>query len=284
MKNLRTSWILLILGGMTLLTAVWRGAWLEPVYPRVVRAETAIRKLPPEQDGLVIAVLSDFHFRRPEPVMKRVAGVIRREKPDLVVMLGDYRDRRLADFPECDVSRYLALCREGVPALGIRGNHDADLEAAGAGDTPAMLAAAGIPLLAGDRVVLQLRGKPLQICGAGGGADAWYEMTCALAERDPTLPVIGLAHSPEVIGGLPVAPPDLMICGHTHNGQIRLPFLRDILEALNREWRLNFDHGVYELPQTVLAVTSGLGMTRLPFRWRNPCEVLLLTLRTADGP
>ena len=89
------------MGGMTLLTAVWRGAWLEPVYPRVVRAETAIRKLPPEQDGLVIAVLSDFHFRRPEPVMKRVAGVIRREKPDLVVVASPtifHKDQIIAAF------------------------------------------------------------------------------------------------------------------------------------------------------------------------------------------
>ena len=109
-----------------------------------------------------------------------------------------------------------------------------------------------------------------------------YELTCAMAGADRSLPVIAIAHSPDVLRGLSVEPPDLLLCGHTHRGQIRLPFLRDAAEWVDLVWGLYDDYGRYTRGGTGSIVTAGLGMTKIPFRWRDPAEIMLVTLRRAE--
>ena len=87
---------------------------------------------------------------------------------------------------------------------------------------------------------------------------------------------------PSAIAGLSVEPPDLLLCGHTHRGQIRLPFLRDTAEWFDLASGLYYDYGYYTPQGRGLVVTAGLGMTKLPFRWRDPAEIMLVTLRRAE--
>ena len=286
MKIARTTVVLLVLGALTVLAAALRCCWIETCFPRVVRLTVPVANLPPEQEGATLAVLSDFHFRRPivrAGMMRRVEALLRREEPDLVLLLGDYRDRRVGNFSEMKASRLLAPLRGRVGVFGVRGNHDVDLEELRHADTRRMLTQAGIPLLAGDLVTLTLRGRPFQLCGAGGGADAWYELTCAMAGADRSLPVIAIAHDPGTLKMLDVEPPDLLLCGHTHNGQIRLPFLRDTAEWFDLASGLYYDYGHYTLQGRGLVVTAGLGMTLLPLRWRDPAEIMLVTLRRGEA-
>ena len=286
MKNARTIVVLLLLGVLTVTVAALRCCWIETCFPRVVRLTVPVAKLPPEQEGATLAMLSDFHFH-PSIIsagaMRRVKKLVQRENPDLVLLLGDYRDRMLLYFPDRVASQLLAPLRGRFGVFGVRGNHDEDLENRRHGDTRRMLANAGILLLAGDRVTLPLRGRPFQLCGAGGGADAWYELTCAMAGADRNLPVIAIAHDPGTLEGLAVEPPDLLLCGHTHHGQIRLPFLRDVAEWVDLLCGLYYDYG-YHTPQGKgLVITAGLGVTKLPFRWRDPAEIMLVTLRRAEA-
>ncbi len=235
------------LGSLGLLASGgYYAAFLEPRWPEVVRWDVAIPRLDSALDGLTIAQLSDLHVgphAGPEHVQRAVA-ILNELKPDLVALTGDYV---LGD------AAYGEPCAEALapldPPLGIfavLGNHDVW---EGADQVADSLAARGIHLLRQGAHAVSRAGARLWLVGlddagytgmssiVGAPSEAGqhefarrWQGTCdalegVLADIPAAEPRILLAHNPDLAEMLAQADIDLLLAGHTHGGQVRLPLL-----------------------------------------------------------
>jgi len=302
---------------MLILLAAWLGAFLGPVAAcGLWRRGWRLRLLPPaiayglgawavliEPQLLVVrhvtiqspgwtgppvrlGVLSDIHAGSPHMSPERVAKVAARltaERPDLVLLLGDYAGRAEPASLRREADRSTVL--RGVAALtgaraplgqvAVLGNHDWWY---GAGEITTALRRAGVTPLDNDAVRIARPGGAFWIAGLAdmdsfaGGPDP----ARTLANVPPGEPVIVLAHEPDSWPTVP-ARAALTLAGHTHCGQVRLPLLgRPILPSPgSRRWSC----GRYDEGGRILYVTGGVGTSVLPLRFGAPPEIVIVTLR-----
>ena len=258
--------------------------WAVIVEPgRLVVRETRVgsARWPAGRPPLRLAVLTDLHvgsFRNGLGRLDEVVARTNAQHPDLVVILGDLvvHDVLLGRFvpPEATATR-LAGLRAPLGVMAVLGNHDwwyngykvrRDLEAN------------GIKILENEVVRLDVRGTPLWLAGL---ADLWtrvqrVEQTIAQVPDGET--VIALTHNPDIFPQLPQRVP-LMLAGHTHGGQVRLPFIGSVVEASRFGERYEVGH-VFENGHH-LFVTTGIGTSIVPVRFGVPPEIVLLEVKTA---
>ena len=249
---------------------------IEPWWPKVTHPVIAIPSLPPSWDGVRIAHLTDFHVGRFLD-LDDVRGVIDTtlaEKPDLVVLTGDYVSR-----PEAITAEYgklLATLEAPLGVFAVLGNHDHWTDAPRVTE---MLRAAGIRLLANTHVVLR-RGTA-RLCLAGV-ADLWEDdpsVERALAGVDEGVPRVLLCHNPDYAEAMPARPRvDVVFAGHTHGGQVKIPFgPRPRLPVKHKK----YGSGLVEGPHCPVYVSRGIGMVGIPMRFNCRPEIPIITLRGA---
>jgi predicted MPP superfamily phosphohydrolase len=240
----------------------------------------ALPGLPPELDGLRIALVSDLHVGTftDGRTVRRVVEETSRLDADLVLLPGDLINNALADLPEaldavCDMqSRHGAyLCV---------GNHD--LIEHGAEFVRRVKARA--PLLVNESRVVSVRGRPVQLLGLPWNRD---EALIAGSVRElagqvaPGAFPILLAHHPHAFDAAAAAGIPLTVSGHTHGGQLMLGGGVGFGPLLYRYWS-----GLYRKPAAggaSLVVSNGVG-NWFPLRTGAPAEIIHLTLRSGAGP
>ena len=251
-----------------------------------VRQTVRVRNLPTAFDGFRIAQLSDFHFRDfDEPYfVQHAVDALNALKPDLVALTGDFitshhevkgrqLDTNLADADGCAAILSGIKCPLRFCSLG---NHDAFI----APRVREALRRHGLTPLDNEYTAIDLRGDRLWIAGI---ADAYFDvpnLSRAIPKRKPGEPVVLLGHEPDFADTVvQVAPVDLMLAGHTHGGQVRIPLLPPILLP---GMGVKYVEGLFQLGAgTQLYVNRGLGCMHLPFRFNCPPELTLLTLQPA---
>jgi predicted MPP superfamily phosphohydrolase len=173
--------------------------------------------------------LSDFHASGVVSLayIKRAIDLSLELKPDLICLTGDFITARYRQFDE--YQEILRALGEAAPTFACMGNHDGGSWVAphGYGDWSRvgnMLAAVEITVLHNRSVTMEIRGRALQLVGLG---DLWArEMIPAKAfQGAKSLPTILLSHNPDSKSHLGNYAWDLMLCGHTHGGQMRLPWI-----------------------------------------------------------
>jgi len=190
-------------------------------------------KLTREASGnaLTVLQLSDFHASKVVSlgyVNRAVTHALASCQPDLVCLTGDFITSRWEEWDA--YSRILGRLSEVAPTVAVLGNHDAGewtVQHCGGyedhGPVESMLARAGIRMLHNSRMLLEARGWRLNVVGLG---DSWadeMEPDDAFRGLDPTLPTLLLSHNPDTKDALRAYRWDLMLCGHTHGGQLDLP-------------------------------------------------------------
>jgi len=247
--------------------------------PRVRRHEIAIPGLPAAFDGFRIAQISDLHcgpFASGERVDGWVAAV-NRLQADLVAVTGDLIASGPAFVPVVAASLGKLQARDGV--FASMGNHDYFTdgeEMAGA------LEKAGLTLLRNRGVEVRRDGAAIYVAGVD---DTWthrHDLDKALAGRPPETPVLLLAHDPALFPDAASRAVDLTLSGHTHGGQIGVPFFAKRFNLARV--MTPFTTGLYRSGPSTLYVSRGLGSTGLPVRIFVPAEITLLTLRRAERP
>jgi predicted MPP superfamily phosphohydrolase len=267
------------MGAAAALTA-W-SAWIEP-RRLVLRRETlALPGWPAGLDGLRAGVIADVHGGVPHMGRERIARAVARlaaERPDIVLLLGDYVDAsplwggRLA--PEA-IAAELAAIDAPLGMFAVLGNHDWKR----APDQMwVALSSAGITVLENDARPVHAPGGRLWIAGLADMRHRRPDVAAALRNvpADSADPVILLSHDPDMHPLVPerVA---LTLSGHTHFGQVAIPFLRRPAIPSYFGERYASRHHVDQGRR--LYVSSGLGTSGMPLRLLAPPEVVLLELR-----
>jgi hypothetical protein len=264
---------------------------IEPARLVVRRVDVPITDLPPELNGLKIGQISDLHRgpMMPRRRVERAVALMAAESPDLVALTGDfvsYRSGYATEYPEI-----LAPLRPQLGSFACIGNHDhwADPD----GITEA-LQAAGATVLRNQNQVVTVDRRQLCMIGiddigrsglSAHSAEAADDLPAALAGSPPSDVIrILLVHNPDFVMGPAFAramvhsPTHLVLSGHTHGGQVRLPLIGAV--RLPSRYKHMFGGGLVQVAGTQVHVSRGAGSS-LPIRFNCPPEVNVLTLRSA---
>ncbi|MEN6558471.1 MAG: metallophosphoesterase [Thermoguttaceae bacterium] len=231
-----------------------------------------VPRLAPALDGLSILHLSDFHFfgRVGKAYFREVVRVANQLRPDLVCITGDLVDRsRCLDWIADTLGRLSARC--GV--YYVLGNHDVRVDVA---RLRQILQGHGLVDVGSRWIRFEINGSPLALAG---DERPWFDDWGPNDESpaDPALKIV-LAHTPDRLAWARRQHADLMLAGHTHGGQIRIPPLGAIFAPTRSG--VKHSSGVFYAPPTILHVTRGVSGD-VPLRWNCRPEIALLQLRVS---
>ena len=270
-------WILPVLAILVILTLIALDERL------ILRTYTVVSpKLTAE---VRLAVVTDFHSSdNADDVVAMVASCA----PDAVLMVGDMFDDDTQNRP---TGRTLSLMRQlsaQYPCYYVSGNHEA-----WTGEMDALYQQteeAGVTVLRMSSGVLTVRGQRIALCGVpdpyemvlSGAPDTEEQLRQALEDVDSADFTVLLAHRPELLAKYAQFPLDLVVSGHAHGGQVRIPGVLNGLYAPNQGWFPKLAGGAYTQDGTTLIVSRGLAVrTRLPRIFNRP-EVVLVRCVPAE--
>jgi predicted MPP superfamily phosphohydrolase len=257
--------------GATLLACVTWGGCVEPRMLSTTRLRVEIRGL---AAPLRLVHLSDLHCDTEPGLEARVADATRAERPDLVCLTGDYLNRSAALPRFHELATALAAI---APCYAVRGNWEAGLRA-----REELFEGTGVIELAGEAARFEARGARIVLAGLPWFAGARAEDALRDAPRDA--PIVFLFHSPDLADDAAAHDAALQLSGHTHGGQVRLPWYGALVTLAATDKR--FEMGRYEVGAMTLFVTRGVGTSGVgpPVRFLCPPEIAVLDLVPPDSP
>lgn len=239
----------------------------------VVERGLELERLTPALEGLSLVHLSDFHLsgRIAKGYFQEVVRLSNQLQPDLVAITGDVvdRDECLEWIPDL-----FGQLTSRAGAYFVLGNHDMRVDAA---RLRRSLVAAGLTDLGGRWVQREVRGQPVVLAGTEvpWGLPA-PDLRDAPPRGDGTGPLrIALSHTPDQFHWAQANQFDLILAGHTHGGQIRLPLIGAIFSATRLGVR--YACGTFHVPPTVMHVSRGVS-AEVPLRMNCPPEMIKITL------
>ncbi|MGQ0552845.1 MAG: metallophosphoesterase [Planctomycetota bacterium] len=258
----------------------WAFLW-EPGQLEVREVELALPGWPAGHAPLRVALLADLHTGSPWQGLDMLAEIVTTTndlQPDLVLLAGDFVIHGVigGEFvPPEESALLLGELRAPLGVFAVLGNHDHWL---GLERMQAALTAGCVPLL---------EDAALRIARPGGAGDFWLvglsdywegacDVTGALAQVTDAAPALAFMHNLDLFAELPDRFA-LVMAGHTHGGQVALPFVgRPVVPSIFGQ---RYAEGHIVEQGRHLYVTSGLGTSIVPVRFRVPPEIVVLTLR-----
>lgn len=265
-----------ILGAAAAAGCGLEAALIEPEWIEVTRTAVALLDLPDRWDSATIAHLSDLHFGPLVGMdyLLKAVNLVNDAEPDIIVITGDFISGRGA--ANGALSEMLSQLRAPEGVMAVPGNHD---RWSGFAAVRSAAALAGVEVLTNSHRILARGGQKLCIAGVDDLMTGRPDLAQALGGVPDTAPRVLLAHNPDYAEQMPASPRvDLMLCGHTHGGQIRLPLLGALaLPIRHRQYAAGLVHG----PQCNVYISRGIGMVGIPIRFNCRPELALITLHRA---
>lgn len=231
-----------------------------------------------------LALVTDLHSCAWGPGEQTLIDAVDAEAPDVILLGGDIFDDAL---PDDNTEAFLAGIAERYPCYYVTGNHEHWASEKAFSAKMSILEKYGIPRLSGEAVAVEVKGQRFTLCGVddprswGEDRDNSYriqvEQAAGMAEDGDY--VVLLAHRPEYIDLYSRCGFDLVLSGHTHGGQWRIPGLVNGLFAPDQGLFPQYAGGRYDVNGTTLIVSRGLAKesTRLP-RFYNRPELVIVEL------
>ncbi|HET7435397.1 MAG TPA: metallophosphoesterase [Thermoanaerobaculia bacterium] len=239
----------------------------------VTQHEVSIADLPPEFDGYRIAFLTDTHvapFMRPELYRAAVAEAVA-FSPDLILLGGDFVTWQKHIPLLAEVLLPGLTARDGV--FAVLGNHD---YWANAEQVMATMRAGGVEFLINRSIAIQRGSAQLALLGIDEIYRGHPDPDAAFSRVDPHVPCLGISHHPDIIDRLDGRRIDLLVCGHTHGGQIRFPLFGSVVVPSKHEGR--YAAGFQREGGVLMYVSRGVGAIP-PLRILCRPEVATFVLR-----
>ncbi len=282
----------LIIAAVLLLSfAVYYLVLWEPRKVRYRRHDISFHTLPRQFDGFRILHLTDLHFKARDESKKDALKALTQEPYDLCLITGDFIEDGAAIEACCEALKALKpLCG----TFAVLGNHDyyrySYVDAfrnRAITDRPNCtqelidaLSAAGINVLRNESVEITKNGARIYLVGVDDEVTCHADVSLALhsVPKDEATLLILLSHTPDIVKSSSIAQEYLLLAGHTHGGQVALPFWGPLVN--HSKLKDGFVSGMARLGHGVIVVSSGVGVNRLfPFRLRCRPEILMITLR-----
>jgi predicted MPP superfamily phosphohydrolase len=253
--------------------------WIEPRSLVITRADIAVPQWPADARPLKLAMLADIQAAGPHVTAERVAEIVAQInalEPDLIVLLGDYVSMmRLSTshVPPKATAAVLARLQAPLGVHAVLGNHDWWLDGR---YIRRLLEESGIKVYENEALPIETGdGRHLWIAGLADLSTRAVDLPGTLAQVADDAPIILLSHSPDVFPEVPerVA---LTLAGHTHGGQVNLPFVGRLMVPSRYGQRYAYGH-IIEGGRHMF-VSSGIGNAILPARYGVPPEIVLLRI------
>ena len=239
-------------------------------------------KLPQSFDGYRIAHVSDLHNAEMGKNNEKLLTMLRDTDPDMIAITGDHSRNT-------DIEVALQFVREAVkiaPCYYVTGNHEARISEYD--ELKEAMEAAGVTVLEDAQTDISLTGEFIRLIGVNDPSyqtdylfgDAKTVMNTKLEElhTEQDRFTILLSHRPELFETYVDHDLDLVLSGHAHGGQFRLPFVGGLV-APNQGFFPEYDAGLSSMNHTNMIVSRGIGNSILPFRFNNRPEVIIIELK-----
>ena len=241
--------------------------------------------LPKEFAGFKIAQVSDLHNTEFGKGNEKLLRLLRAAEPDIIAITGDIVDSR-----RTDTGVALAFLEEALkiaPCYYVTGNHEGRTEQYP--DFKKAMKSLGVNVLDNRKLTFERGGAHITLMGINdpnfsddGITGYKEEVTMArigkLKGEEDGFTLL-LAHRPEVFSAYVQCGVDLVLTGHVHGGQFRVPFLGG-LYAPGQGFFPEYDAGFFQEQDTTMVVSRGLGNSVFPLRLNNRPEIVLITLNT----
>lgn len=247
------------------------GCFVEPYWLSVSHIKISSAKLPSGTRPIRIVHISDLHSDPKVRLERRLPQAIAAERPDIIVFTGDSLNSAagLPVFRAC-----LTQLAQIAPTFVVKGNWDGWYW-----NRLDLFAGTGAHELNGDSSEVIVNGVPIWIAGVGIGFDDKERMEQAVASVPPEAFKVFLYHYPDMIKEVAERKVDLYCAGHTHGGQVALPWYGALITL--SKYGKRYEAGLYREDETWLYVNRGIGMEggiapRVRF-WARP-EVTVIEL------
>lgn len=244
-------------------------------------------KLPEAFDGYRIAHISDLHNTEIGANNENLISMIKNAEPDMIAITGDLIDSR-----NTNVETALQFAEKAIkiaPCYYVSGNHEARVSEYE--ELKSGLTELGVIVLEDERTEIEISGEKISLLGVddpslqtdylfGDSATVMQNKLQGLVV-DGNIYTILLSHRPELYEVYTESKVDLVLSGHAHGGQFRLPFVGGLV-APNQGFFPEYDSGLYSEDNTNMIVSRGIGNSFLPFRFNNRPEVILIELSQVD--
>ena len=243
------------------------------------------QKLPVSYDGFRVAHISDLHNAQMGQDNEKLLSVLSDAEPDMIAITGDLIDSRRTDMDTA-----LDFVKEAVkiaPCYYVSGNHEARID--GFESFKASLNALGVTVLDNECISLKHLDEEISLIGVEDPSfqtDYLFGDSAAIMDQmlqsivpDTNSFLLLLSHRPELYPVYVDHGIDLVLSGHAHGGQFRLPFVGG-LYAPNQGFFPEYYAGQYSDGSTSMIVSRGIGNSILPIRINNRPEVIIIELHT----
>ena len=259
--------------------ALWRGITVNTYKESTDKIDAEIR----------VAVITDLHSAFYGDKQKTLIRAINKQHPDIILLIGDIAD----DYKPIDgTEQLLSVIGREYPCYYVTGNHEywsGEIDS-----IKELISSYGVEILEGNSEIIQVGNQKLRLCGAddpdafnkntnGGKAvvGTWQEQfdACKAVVGDGIYSIL-LSHRPELTEEYKDSGFDLVVAGHAHGGQVRIPGIMNGLLAPNQGFFPKYAGGRYELGKTIMIVSRGLQKDSIP-RVFNPPELVMVDLEPA---
>ncbi|MBC7088138.1 MAG: metallophosphoesterase [Tissierellales bacterium] len=271
LKKVKT-FLLLILIGIYLFA---QNKWVD-----VDKIKIQVESLPSSLDGFKIVHVSDLHIPHNEIEIEKLIDILKIEKPDIIALTGDI----ISSGSNLDYSN-LEILLEELPKItkvyAVLGNHESRNDYLD--EYKEMLKKSNIILLEDEYEISSKDGYSIGIIGLRDNS-IYKKENIEDIEKIKDMPIIMLAHRPEKIDEYfserNSVKPTLVLSGHAHGGQFRIPFLKRGLIAPNQGFFPKYTSGIYKAENGgVMVVSRGLGRSVIPFRINNRIHLPVIELK-----
>lgn len=239
--------------------------------------------LPKEFDGFSIAHISDLHNAEYGKNNEKLIAILQEEKPNIIAITGD-----LIDASHTNMELALSFVQQAVniaPCYFVAGNHEAWIGSQ-YDELKTALENMGVVVLQDEVIELEYSGASIQLIGLNDPDFAEQDSFLAESVLETKLSqldikdgfTILLSHRPEHFNTYQDKGVSLVLAGHAHGGQFRLPFIGGII-APNQGFFPEYDAGIYTENGTSMIVSRGIGNSIIPVRFNNRPEVVSIELK-----
>ncbi len=228
-----------------------------------------------------VVLITDLHSCYYGPNQNTLIKMVEKQNPDIVILSGDIFDDKLKEKNAEITVKRLA---EKYPCYYVTGNHEFWSEHVEV--IKETVRNAGVTVLEGDCETIDIRGREIDICGVDDPTrltrDEWTkQMKAAYSRCDESHIKILASHRPERVNDYEQFGFDLILAGHAHAGQFRIPFINRGLYAPNQGFFPEYINGAYKLKNgSTMVVSRGLARESTPLpRFFNHPEIVVIDIK-----